>query len=70
MKIRLEKDSIVFELERKPMPKGRFLALCGLSAAAVYAGMVVLTARLCGIPGVVVIGTATVLTVLLVKGLE
>lgn len=70
MKIRLERDDTILEFERNPMPKGRFLALCGLSAAAVYAGMVAAVARLCGIPGVVVIGVATVLAVFLVKDFE
>lgn len=70
MKIRIERDDIVFEFERRPMPKGRFLALCGLSAAAVYASTVVITARLCGLLGVLAIGLVTILTALIVKGTE
>ena len=70
MKIRLERDDTTLEFERAPMPESRFRALCILLATVVYAGMVVLTAWLCGLLGVLVIGTVTVLTALVVAGLN
>ena len=36
MKIRLEYHGTVFEYERRPLPDGRFRALCALAAAGVY----------------------------------
>ena len=53
MRIRLEHNGTVFEFERRPMPEGRFKALCVLAAAGVYAGMVWAVAALCGVLGLV-----------------
>lgn len=64
MKIRLEHSGTVFELEREPLPEGRFRAILGLAAAGVYAGMVVTVAALCGLYGVITVGVVTVLVVL------
>ena len=33
MRIRLEHNGTVFEFERRPLPEGRFKALCALAAA-------------------------------------
>ena len=70
MKIRLEHHGTVFEYERKPMPEGRFKALCGLAAAGVYAGMVRAVASLCGFLGVLLVVVATLFGGMLVKGLD
>ena len=59
MKIRLERDNTVFEFQREPLPESRFKAICGLSAAGIYAGMVVAIAALCGLQGVVAVGVVT-----------
>lgn len=48
-------------IDRPPLEKGRFRALCGLAAAGVYAGMVVTVAALCGLPGLIVVGVVMVL---------
>ena len=61
MRIRLEHNGTVFEFERKPMPEGRFRALCAIVAAGLYAGMVAAVTALCGIWAVVVIMVVTVL---------
>ena len=53
MRIRLEHNGTVFKFECSPMPEGRFKALCALSAAGVYAGMVWVVAALCGVLGLV-----------------
>lgn len=63
MKIRLERDGTVFEYTRPPLPEGRFRAVCGLAAAGVYAGMVVVIAALCGVTGVITAAVATVVVV-------
>lgn len=63
MKIRLE-----FEL--RPMPEGRFRALCAIAAAGVYAGMVIAVASLCGGFGLLMVLAGTVLVAMVVKGLE
>lgn len=62
MKIRFERGGVVFEYARQPMPERRFRALCALAAAGVYVSMVIAVAALCGLPGVIVIGVGTVLT--------
>lgn len=59
MKIRLEHNGTVFEFERKPMPEGRFRALCLLAAGGIYAGMAIGIAKLCGIWGLLVLAAAT-----------
>lgn len=70
MKIRLERNGTIFEYERKPMPEGRFLALCAIAAAGVYAGMVWAVASLCDFPGLVLVLAGTALVTLIVKGLD
>lgn len=62
MKIRLRHHDTIFEYERGPLPEGRFRVLCGLAAGAVYAGMVLAVAALCGGYGLllVLIGTVAV----------
>lgn len=64
MRIRLEYHGTVFEYERRPLPEGRFRALCALAAAGVYAGMVWAVAALCGTVGVGVVATGTLLVVM------
>ena len=65
MKIRLERGGTVFEYERKPMPPERFKAVCAIAGAAVYAGMVIGVAALCGGWGVVaVMGLTAVLAMI------
>ena len=59
MKIRLEHNGVTFEYTRPPLPESRFKAICGLSAAGIYAGMVVAIAALCGLQGVVAVGVVT-----------
>lgn len=41
MKLHYERKSTVFELERQPMPEGRFRALCSLMLAAIIGGVLV-----------------------------
>lgn len=64
MRIRLEHNGTVFEYERRPMPEGRFKALCALAAAGVYAGMVWAVAALCGGWGVVAVMVVTLIVLL------
>lgn len=68
MKIRLEHNGTAFEFERKPMPEGRFRALCALAAAGVYAGMVWAVAALCDVPGLLIVVVGTMVAVLAAKG--
>lgn len=70
MRIRFERGGVVLKYERRPMPEGRFRALCALAAAGVYAGMVAAVTALCGLPGLGVVGVATVLIIMIGKGLE
>ena len=65
MKIRLEHNGTVFEFERRPMPEGRFKALCVLAAAGVYAGMVWAVAALCGGWGVLMVAVVTLFVVMI-----
>lgn len=69
MRIRFEHNGTVFEYERKPMPEGRFKAVCGIAAAGVYAGMVWAVAALCGVPGLVTVLAWTVVVGLLANGI-
>ncbi len=64
MRIRLEHNGTVFEFERRPMPEGRFKALCVLAAAGVYAGMVWAVAALCGGWGVAAVALVTLFVVM------
>lgn len=65
MRIRLEHNGTVFEYERRPMPEGRFKALCVLAAAGVYAGMVWAVATLCGGWGVLMVAAVTLFVVMI-----
>lgn len=65
MRIRLEHNGTVFEFERRPMPEGRFKALCVLAAAGAYAGMVWAVAALCGGFGVLVVAAVTLFAVMI-----
>ena len=65
MRIRFEHNGTVFEYERKPMPEGRFKAVCGIAAAGVYAGMVWAVAALCGGFGVLVVAAVTLFAVMI-----
>ncbi len=52
MKVRLERNGIVFEYEKAPLPPERFRAVCRL-AGVLIAGVVFLTAlRLVGVAAV------------------
>ena len=70
MRIRLEHNGTVFEYERKPLPEGRFKAVCAIVAAGIYAGMVTAVAALCGVPGVAVVAVGTVLVALVGMGFK
>lgn len=70
MKIRFERNGTVFEYEHQPMKEGRFRALCALAGAAVYAGLVIGVAALCGGFGLLLALAGTVLVTMVVKGLE
>ena len=65
MRIRLEHNGTVFEFERRPMPEGRFKALCVLAAAGAYAGMVWAVAALCGGWGVLMVAVVTLFVVMI-----
>ncbi len=65
MRIHLERDGTIFEFERKPMPERRFKALCGLTAAGVYAGMVAAVTALCGSFGLLVVSVATLMAMII-----
>lgn len=49
MKIRLEHDGTVFEVERKPMPLERFTALCKLAGCAIGGVVLVALVHMVGI---------------------
>lgn len=66
MRIRLERGDVIFEYETRPMPEGRFRTVCGLTAAGVYAGLVITVAALCGLLGVIVVGVLTLFGVMAV----
>lgn len=70
MKIRLERNGTVFEYEHQPMKEGRFRALCVLAGAAVYAGLVIGVAALCGEFGLLLTLFGTALVTMVVKGFE
>lgn len=67
MKIRMERRGVTFEYERQPMKENRFRALCLLTAAGMYAGMVAAVAALCGGWGLVIIAVATFLIAVLIN---
>lgn len=55
MRIRVERNGTAFEFERPPMPESRFKAVCAVIGAALYVGMILIVAALCGIYGVVAV---------------
>ena len=59
MRVRIERAGEVFEFERRPMRRSRFLALCAIAAAALYVGMVVAVTALCGLPGLIAVAVVT-----------
>ena len=65
MRIRLEHNGTVFEYERRPMPEGRFKALCALAAAGGYAGMGWAVTALCGGWGVLMVAAVTLFVVMI-----
>ena len=65
MRIRLEHNGTVFEFERRPLPEGRFKALCALAAAGVYAWMVWAVVALCGGWGVLMVAAVTLFVVII-----
>ena len=70
MRIRIEHNNKSFEYEREPLPEKRFKAVCWLSAAGVYAGMVAAVASLCGEFGLLLVMFGTVLTIMVIKGID
>jgi len=52
MKIHLEHDGTILELERTPMPESRFRALCALGFAAIAGGVLLGLVHMVGIWGV------------------
>lgn len=63
MKIEINRgpDGFTVHIDRPPMKEARFRALCALTAAAVYAGIAIAAAALCGLPGLIAVGFVTVL---------
>jgi len=49
MKIHFELGDIVFEYEHRPMPEGRFRALCRLTLAAIAGGVLLGAVRMVGV---------------------
>lgn len=68
MKIRFERGDTAFEVEKDPMPPERFKTVCALAGAAVYAGLVIGVAALCGGWGVVAVMGLTVILALIACG--
>ena len=65
MKIEINRgpDGFMVHIDRPPMKEARFRALCALTAAAVYAGIAIAAAALCGLLGLIAVGFVTVLLV-------
>jgi len=53
MKIHFELGDIVFEYEHRPMPEGRFRALCRLALAAIVGGALLGAVHMVGIWAIV-----------------
>ena len=70
MRIRLEFLDTAFELDRPPMPEGRFKALCSLIAGGLYVALVGVVTAMCGLVGVIVVGIITLFVVALIFGLR
>ncbi len=71
MKIRIEKHGGGFtvSIDRTPLPENRFKAVCAIAAAGVYTGMVIASAVLCGLSGLIVVGVVTTIVGILVTGM-
>lgn len=63
MKIEINRgpDGFTVHIDRPALKESRFRALCALAAAAVYAGIAIAAAALCGLPGLIAVGFVTVL---------
>lgn len=63
MKIEINRgpDGFTVRIDRPALKESHFRALCGLTAAAVYAGIAIAAAALCGLPGLIAVGFVTVL---------
>ena len=70
MRICLKHNGTVFEYERKPIPEGRFKAVCAIAAAGIYASMTAAVTALCGIPGLLLTIIGTVLVLMVYAGLK
>lgn len=68
MKIEINRglDGFTVHIDRPVVKETHFRALCGLTAAAVYAGIAIAAAALCGLPGLIAVGFVTVLLVAVV----
>jgi len=53
MKIHLEYHGVVLEYEHRPMPEGRFRALCRLTLAAIAGGVLLGAVRMVGVWAIV-----------------
>lgn len=70
MKLRLERNGTVFEYEKKPMPEGRFKALCGIVAGAMGISILKVIASSCGAFGVISVGIIVLLGYMMKKMAE
>lgn len=71
MKIRIDKrnDGFTVHIDRPPLPEDRFKAVCAVSAAGIYAGMVIGVAALCGPEGLFFAAVLTIVLAVIVGGL-
>ena len=53
MRIHIEHNDTVFEYEHRPMPEGRFRALCSLALAAIIGAVLLGLAYMLGVWGLV-----------------
>ena len=53
MRIRIEHDGTVFEFECRPMPEGRFRALCSLVLTAIIGAVLLGLVHILGVWGIV-----------------
>lgn len=53
MRIRLERNGTLFELERRPMEIGRFALLCRLAGAAIGGAVLVALVHMLGLWGLI-----------------
>ena len=66
MRLHVTNKGGVWEIdyERDPMPERRFRAVCGVIAAALYAGLAVGVTALCGLAGAGAVAGTTFLCVI------